>query len=267
MPMVRVSKPRPHVRLITLDDPDTMNSMSFDLVTDLYAAIEEVGADNDCAVAVMTGAGRGFCSGLNLEDVGLPPGAEGLTLGRLAIRSMEIMSDLVPSMRRMPQPVIAAVNGPAFGGGMCLSMGADIRVAAEGAVFNATGINNGLAGVELGLSYLLPRFVGAARAQEIILTGRRVDSEEAVRIGLVAERVPDDRVLEHALDKASQIAELSTFGVAMTKKVLWDALECGSLESAIDLENRNQLLVRMLTQNLDEAIRARRENRKPVFRD
>ena len=216
---------------------------------------------------ILTGAGRGFCSGLNLEDVGAPPGIAGLPVSRIAIRAMAYMSNLVPALRSLPQPVIAAVNGPAFGGGMCLSLGADIRIAAESAVFNGAGLNNGLTGTELGVSFLLPRLIGASRANEIIQSGRQVDAEEAERIGLVSRRVPDAELLGAALELAEQIAGYSAHGVSMTKTVLWGALECGSLAAAIELENRNQLLVRMMTDNLDEAIRARREGRKPDYRD
>ena len=191
MAMATVEKPRPHVSVITLNDPGTLNSMSFGLVGALYEAIEQVRLDNDTHVAVLTGAGRGFCSGLNLEDVGAPPGIAGLPVSRIAIRAMAYMSNLVPALRSLPQPVIAAVNGPAFGGGMCLSLGADIRIAAESAVFNGAGINNGLTGTELGVSFLLPRLIGASRANEIILSGRQVDAEQAERIGLVSRRVPD----------------------------------------------------------------------------
>ena len=267
MPMAVVDKPRPQVSRITLNDPETLNSMSFELVGALYDAIAEVAADNTSSVAILTGTGRGFCSGLNLEYVGVPPGSEGLTLSRLAVRAMSYMSDLIPAMRAMPQPLIHAINGPAFGGGFCLTLGADIRIAAESAVFNAAGINNGLTATELGVSFLLPRLIGASRANEILLSGRRVDAAEAERIGLVSRVVPDDGLMDAALELAEQIAGHSTHGVSMTKQVLWDALECGSLTAAIDLENRNQLLVRLTTENLDEAIRARREKRKPVYRD
>lgn len=267
MSMVRVDKPRPHVSLITLNDPSTLNAMSFELVGDLYSALAEVGADNDSTVVVITGSGRGFCSGLNLEDVGVPPGCEGLTLGRIAVRAMEYMSNLVPAMRKIPQPIIAAVNGPAYGGGMCLPLGADIRFAGESAAFLSAGITNGLSGTELGVSYLLPRLIGASRATEIILSGRKVSAAEAERIGLVSRVLPDDELLDATFELAEQIAGYSPYGVAMTKKVLWSSLEIGSLEAAIDLENRNQLMVRMLTKNLDEAIRAKREGRAPVYDD
>jgi len=264
---VLVDKPRPGVSVITLNDPARLNPLTFELVGELYAALERVGRDHDSSVAILTGAGRGFCSGLDLEDVGAPPDIEGLPMSRIAIRAMEAMANLVPAMRRMPQPVIAAVNGPAYGGGLCLCLGADIRLAGASAAFNATGINNGLSGTELGVSWLLPRQVGASRANEIVLSGRVVDAEEAERIGLVSRAVPDERLLTEALELAARIGEYSTHGVAMTKRVMWASLECGSLEAAIDLENRNQLLVRMTTENLDEAIAARRERRKPVYRD
>jgi enoyl-CoA hydratase len=267
MPYVRVDKPRPHVSRITLDRPDRMNAMSFDLVAPLYEAIRRVAADNDTRVAILTGAGSGFCSGLDLEDHGVPPNVEGLPMSRIATRAMAHMSDLVPALRHMPQPVVCAINGPAVGGGMCLTLGADVRLAARSAYFRAAGITNGLTATELGVSFLLPRLIGASRAFEILLSGRDVSAEEAERIGLVSRSVADPALLDEAFALAERIAELSPHGVAMTKQVLWSNLEVGSLEAVIDLENRNQLLVRLTTGNLEEAIRARREKRKPVFRD
>ena len=230
--------------------------------TDAFA---EVGADNDCSVVVLRGGGDAFCAGLDLEDHGVPPNVDGLTMSRIAIRAMEYMSDLVPTMRALPQPIIAAIRGPAFGGGMCLSFGADIRLAGTSARFCGAGIRNGLTGTELGVSYLLPRLIGASRAFEILLSGREVGAQEAERIGLVSRVVPDESLLEEALDLAVGIAGFSAHGVAMTKKLLWSNLEAGSLTAAMDLENRNQLLVRLTTENLQEAIVARREKRKPTF--
>jgi len=267
MDFVELSTPRPHVGLITLRRPERLNALSFETVGPLYRAIERVKVDNDVQVVVLTGAGRGFCSGLDLEDHGAPPGIDGLPLSRIAIRAMEYMSNLVPALRALPQPVIAAVHGPAYGGGFCLTLGADIRLAGESARFRGAGINNGLTGTELGVSWLLPRAIGASRAFEIILSGRELDAAEAERIGLVSRVVPDAELVDAALDLADQIVEHSTHGVAMTKKLLWSNLEVGSLEAAMDAENRNQLLVRLTTENLNEAIRARKEGRKPVYRD
>jgi enoyl-CoA hydratase len=262
--LVDVDKVAPHVSLITLNNPDRLNSMSFGLVGDLYDAIEEVGADNDCWVAVLTGAGRGFCSGLDLEDMGSAPGLEGITRHRAGTRAMGYMSNVVPGLRAMPQPVIAAINGPAYGGGMCLSLGCDIRIAAESAVFCAAGINNGLTAVELGISYLLPRAVGTAHAGEILLTGKQVTAVEAERMGLVSRVTPDGKVVDVALDMAEGITELSPFGVELTKQAIWANLEAGSLRAAMDLEDRSQLLAGH-TGNLDEAIAAFRDKRRPTY--
>ena len=113
----------------------------------------------------------------------------------------------------------------------------------------------------------LPRLVGASRAFELLLTGREIDAAEADRIGLVSRVVPDRELLDAALEVAHRLCELSPHGVAMTKRVLWSNLETGSLHAGMDLENRNQLLVRMTTRNLDEAIHARREGRRPRFED
>jgi enoyl-CoA hydratase len=267
MAFVEVDKPIPHVSRILLNRPERMNAMSFDTVTPLYEALARVGADNDTWAVVLTGAGRGFCSGLDLEDHGVPPGCEGLPMSRIAIRAMEYMSNLVPAMRDVPQPIVAAVNGAAYGGGMCLALGADIRLAGAAARFRGAGITNGLTGTELGVSWLLPRLVGAAHAWDVILSGREVDAEEALRIGLVSRVVPDADLGGAALELAERLCTYSPHGLAMTKKALWSSLECGSLEAAVDLENRNQLLVRLTTQNLQEAITARKQKRPPRFED
>ena len=266
-PFVRIDSPRPHVRVMTLNNPERLNAMSFDLVGSLYAALHEVAADNECWVAVLTGTGRGFCSGMDLTDVGMPPGCDNLPVSRIATRAMAFMSEVVPAMRAIPQPLICGINGAAYGGGMCLPLGADIRIAARSATFRGAGINNGLTGTECGVSFLLPRLIGASRANELILSGREMDAVEAERIGLVSRVVDDAALLDECLSLADAMCGYSAHGLAMTKEVLWANLETGSLQAAIDLENRNQLLVRMTTQNLDEAIRARREKRTPVYED
>jgi enoyl-CoA hydratase len=266
-PLVEVTYPRPHVAQITLNRPERMNAMSFDLVVPFRQAIDSLAGDNNTWVVVLTGTGRGFCAGADLEDSGIPPGIDGLGLSGIAVKAMEYLSDLVLALRSMPQPVIAAVNGPAIGGGMCLSLGADIRVAARSARFRAAGINNGLTANELGVSFLLPRAIGTSRAFEILLTGRDVDSAEAERIGLVSRTVADEDLLDTCYDMAEQMCGHSRVGTQLTKQVLWSALEINSLEAAINLENRSQLHVRLTTDNFAESIRARRDGRTPVFED
>jgi enoyl-CoA hydratase len=264
MPLVVIDKPHEHVSVLTLNKPERLNSMSFGLVEALYAAIDEVANDNETWAVVLTGSGRGFCSGLDLHDRGMPPNTDGLGFSRLAMKSMSYMGGVVPALRQLPQPVIAAINGPAIGGGLCLALGADIRYAAHSAYFANAGVSNGLTGSELGITYLLPRAVGTSNAAEILLTGRRFDAEHAQRIGLVSRVVPDEDLLDVALETADHLCELSTFGVQMTKQCMWANLEISSLQAAIDFENRNQLLAGY-TGNLDEAVAAWREGRPPVF--
>ena len=140
MPSVIVEKPRAHVTLIRLNRPERLNAMSIDLCLELKSALEQVAQDNDCRIVVLTGSGRAFCSGLDLKDHSIIPNIDGLTIPRIGPRAIRIYSQLIPIMRHIPQPIIAAVNGPAYGGGMCLTLGADLRIASESAVFNATGI-------------------------------------------------------------------------------------------------------------------------------
>jgi enoyl-CoA hydratase len=267
MSYVQIDKPIAHTSVITLNRPERMNSMAFDLVVPLHEAIDQVGADNDTTCVILTGSGGAFCAGADTQDNLPPPNVDGLTLTRIATRSMTILADLVPALQRMPQPVICAVNGAAIGGGMCLSLGADIRIAAESAYFRAAGINNGLTALELGLSFLLPRAIGSSRAFELMLSGRDVDGAEASAIGLVSRTVPDDQLMSTALELAERINGWSSQGVQLTKRTMWAGLETASLRAAIELETHTQLFVRLTTQNFEEAVRARKEGRKPLFRD
>jgi enoyl-CoA hydratase len=163
--------------------------------------------------------------------------------------------------------VIGAINGAAIGGGLCLSLATDIRIASESAYFRAAGINNGLTASELGLSYLLPRAIGSSRAFDIMLSGRDVDAAEAERIGLVSRTVPQEQLLETSYELAERIIGFSRVGIEVTKRLLWSSLDAGSLSSHMDHEGHAQLYVRLTTQNFEEAIRARREKRVPDFKD
>jgi enoyl-CoA hydratase len=180
---------------------------------------------------------------------------------------MEILDDVVLALRRMHQPVIGAINGAAIGGGFCLSVATDLRIASEAAYFCAAGINNGLTASELGMSFLLPRAIGSSRAFEIMLSGREVDADEAARIGLVSRTVPAGELLEACYALADRIVSFSRLGVEITKRLLWASLDASSLYAHMDHEEHAQLYVRLTTQNFEEAIRARREGRAPEYRD
>jgi Enoyl-CoA hydratase/carnithine racemase len=266
MSLVLVEKPQPHTTVVTLNRPERLNAMSIELVIELEERLQEVADDNDTWVVILTGAGRAFCSGLDLKDYGIIPNIDGLSVGRIAQRSMRYYSGLILTLRRMPQPVICAVNGPAYGGGMCLTLAAEMRIASESATFNATGIVNGLTSTELAASWLLPRLVGAAHSNDMLLTGRRIDAADAYRMGLVSRVLPDDDVQAEALAIAARMCEFSPYGLAMTKDILWVNLENPSLEAAIEIEDRNQLMLGF-TENLPEAIRAFDQGRPPVYTD
>ena len=267
MAFVLVERPRPGVSLITLNRPERMNAMAFDVMIPLREALEAVSVDNETRVVVLTGAGHGFCSGADQEDAGVIPHIEGLTVPTIALRAMELLDDVIRALRRMHQPVVGAINGAAIGGGFCLSMATDIRLASETAYFRAAGINNGLTSTELGLSYLLPRAIGSSRAFEIMLTGRDVDAVEADRIGLVSRVVPPDQLLDSAYELADRIISFSRPGIELTKRLLWNSFEAGSLQGHMDSEGQAQLFVRITTQNFEEATRARKEKRPPRFKD
>jgi len=264
MTTVQVDRPAQGVTRLTLSRPDRLNAMNAELIGNLHDALDHVEADRSCRVVVLTGAGRGFCAGLDLAGYGTAPGAEGLAPPEETFAVQTHIASLVPRLRALHQPVIAAVNGPAAGGGLALALASDIRIASASARFNVAFVKLGISGCDIGVSWLLPRLVGAARAWELMLTGRIIDAEEADRIGLVLRVVPDEELLGAALETAGQIAANSPWGIRMTKEVMWSQLEVGSLEAAIDLENRTQVLSSM-TGDMREAVAAFLEKRAPRF--
>ncbi len=255
---------RSGVRLLTLNRPDRLNAMNHQLVADLHDRLDEVAADGDVRCVVLTGAGRGFCAGLDLKDSAAVPGTEHLGRPQRGLATQQHIATLVPHLRSLKVPVVAAVNGPASGGGFALALGSDVRVCSTSARFNVAFVRIGLSGCDIGVSWLLPRLVGAGRAFELLLTGRLIDAEEADALGLVTRVVDDGQVVDAALDVAEQIAGNSPFGVWMTKEVMWSQLEVGSLQAGIDLENRTQILS-SFTEDSTEAMRAFLEKRAPSF--
>jgi enoyl-CoA hydratase len=267
MSFVSIEKPRDQVTLITLNRPERMNAMAFDVMIPFREALAEVGNDNATRVVVVTGAGHGFCSGADHEDSGIVPNIDGLTVPTIALRAMELLDEVITTIRKLHQPVVAAVNGAAIGGGMCLALACDVRIASTAAYFRAAGINNGLTASELGISYLLPRAIGSSRAAEIMLSGRDVDAAEAERIGLVSKVTSPETMLDECYALAERIIGFSRPGIELTKRMLWDSLDASSLGSHMHHEGIAQLFVRLTTQNFEEAVRARKQKRPPVFRD
>ena len=265
--LVLVERPRPDVAVVTLNKPDRLNALSFALVDQLHAALDEVQLDNACRVIVLTGAGRGFCSGLDLTSIEGSSVSRGTSGPRGGMLSQAHIAGLPQKLRRMQQPVIAAVNGPAYGGGFALALACDLRIAGPEARFCSQFIKVGIGGCDIGISYTLPRLIGGARAFELLLTGRVVDADEALRLGVVTEVTsPEQPVLDRALELAALICGYAPFGVVMTKEVMWANLDAPSLEAAIQLENRTQILAATGGEVM-EAAAAFREKRAPRWPD
>ena len=237
---LEVTYPRPEIAVLTLNRPDRLNALSYELVEDLHSALDALAVDNGCRVVVLTGAGRGFCSGLDLSTPSPPEAGGGTEFPRSGMRWQERIADLTAKIHRLRQPVIAAVNGAAYGGGFAIALACDIPIASPSARFCTLFIKLGLGGCDIGVSYTLPRIVGAGAAFDLILTARAVDADEALRLGIVS-RLAEDPVQE-ALAIAETLCGYGKFGVESTKQVLWANLEASSLEAALHLENRSQIL-------------------------
>jgi len=242
---------------ITLNRPDRLNAMNHALIAGLHDALDSLVEDRACRVIVLTGAGRGFCAGLDLKDFGTPPAAGGHPHFPAGTTGQSFMADLTQHLRATPQIVVAAVNGPAYGGGLSLSLACDLRVAARSATFCSAFIKTGLTGTDIGVSYLLPRLIGASRAFDLIVTGRTVDADAAERLGIVSQVFDDDGFLDAALGVADGIAAYTGVGLRMTKEVMWANLDTPNMAACIALENRNQDLAGRSTE-VQEYMRAYR---------
>lgn len=246
----------------TLDRPDSLNALSAKLVDeyrDLLARLED---DRETRIVVLRGAGRAFCAGLDLKDAGF--GGDGGVSG--ALRGQRHISEIAIRMRRLPQVFVALVHGAACGGGFMLALASDLRIAGESARMNAAFIKLGLSGCDVGVSYLLPRLVGASVASELILTGRFLHAERARQLGLVAAVVPDAELEEEGRRWVADLLQASPLGLRLSKECLNASLDMGSLEAVVAMEDRNQVLC-VRSDDFREGIRAFLEKRPPTFHD
>jgi enoyl-CoA hydratase/carnithine racemase len=255
-----IARPRDGVVLVTLNRPEQLNAITFEMFDELHDLCDGLMGDVDARAVVITGRGRGFCSGLDLDEAFTLPdmSAHEMMLGQ------QHWAGAFVKLHELPQPVIAAVNGAAAGGGLGLALAADIRLAAPEARFNAAFVRIGLSAGDVGVSWSLPRVIGLGRAAEMMLTGRFYGAEEAERIGLVNRVVPTDELLDEAFAIADAIALNSPFGVTLTKRVLNANVDAGSLSQAVEVENRGQTLA---TRGADfrEALEAFRAKRVPQY--
>ncbi|OBK35536.1 enoyl-CoA hydratase [Mycobacterium sp. 1245111.1] len=236
-----VQRPHDSVVVLHLNRPERLNAINEVMLDELTDTLVDLGSDDSVNAVVVTGAGRGFCSGIDIRDFGAGvPEATAPAIERL--RFQEAMAALPQAIRDIPQPVIAAVNGPCVGAGLALCLAADIRICSTAATFGNAAILLGLSGAEMGMSYFLPRIVGASVAADWMLTGRTVSAEEADRRGLVSEVTEPEELADRALEIASRIAELTPLGVQLTKRALQVNTDAAGLGPALELENRNQVL-------------------------
>ncbi|MBJ7336776.1 MAG: enoyl-CoA hydratase/isomerase family protein [Mycolicibacterium sp.] len=261
-PEILLEWPRPGVALVTLNRPDRLNALTHRAMRSLLAALREASDHPECLVIVITGAGRAFSAGLDIgasmarqfdHPTPIPERFDG----------QELFASLPRTIRTIRQPVIAAVNGAAAGAGMGITLAADIRVAAHSAVFHIAAVKLGLSAGECGISYHLPRLIGASKAYEYMLTARPIDSATADRLGLVAGVYPVGDVVDEALALAGEIASHSPFAIFQTKQVMLQNVD-NNFETALAIENRAQILA-INTEDSTEAMRAFLEKRSPVY--
>ena len=232
----------PEIVRLTLNRPDSLNSIDGALINDLDQSLDEIEGSGDFRAIILTGAGRGFCSGADLTGSGEPWTKPARTRMKSTYDAQVRLTDLMTRMYESPLPIIAAVNGVAVGGGLAFALHCDVRVATQAARFGSVFIKAGFSSMDMGTSYLLPRMVGAGRARELMLTGRIIDAAEALQIGLVHDVVPPADLIDAAVKVARQITVNNEFGVWQTKVGLNTALDAPSLRHAKEIENRTQVL-------------------------
>ena len=247
--------PEAGIGVITMNRPQRLNAINLNMLEDFFALFDHLNKDDEIRVVIITGKGRGFCSGADLRSSRANQEAGSLfsNAAEHLIKIQKVYARLIIEMRRLSQPIIAAVNGHAAGGGMCIALASDVAIAAPAAAFTPSFVNIGLTAGELGTSYFLHRLVGIARASDILFTGRTVEAAEAERIGVVSRLVEETKLMDEAMAIARAMLDKTPLGLRLTKETLNQNLNAPSLEAAIELENRNQSIL-CLTPEFFEAV-------------
>ena len=255
---LRVDRPSHGVVLVTLDNPEQRNAMTGTMTAAWSATMAELAADTGVRAVVVTGAGSAFCSGGDPRWIASEPDAP---VHRLRDRMLGFYQAWL-AIRELEVPTIAAINGPAVGAGLCLALACDIRYAGASARMSVPFVRLGMhAG--MAATYTLPNVVGEAHARDLLLTGRMVDAEEALRIGLVSSVTPDETFLDTVLETAASIAASAPIASRLTKVALRDGGHA-DFETAVQWEALAQATT-LATEDLQEGVRAAKERRTPVF--
>ena len=249
---------------LILNRPEALNAINTQMVTELRDYFGGLAENTDTRVVVMRGEGRAFCAGLDIKQAGDMVDSAGHRPVGYGWGFQGYLADVYIAMRRCPQPIISLIQGPACGGGFAFVLASDIRVAAESARMNAAFIRIGLSACDMGTSYFLPRLVGTSLASELMLTGRFINADRALSTGLVSEVVPDAQLKDAAKPYLQEMLTTSPMGLRLTKEGLNMAVDANSLEAAMAIENRNQILCSG-TEDAKEGMRAFVEKRDPVY--
>jgi len=247
---------------LTLNRPEALNAITAEMTAELNDYFAALYHDRTTRIVVLRGAGRAFCAGLDIKDHAGRNPAEVPFGGGFGFQGF--LADVYIKMRRCPQPIISLVHGAACGGGFAFALASDIRIAGDSARMNAAFIRLGLSACDMGVSYFLPRLVGVSVASELMLTGRFIDATRALATGLVSEVVPDEELESAAQSYVDDMLAASPMGLRMTKEGLNMAVDAASLEAAMAIENRNQLMT-AASPNFAEGMSAFLEKRKPDY--
>jgi enoyl-CoA hydratase len=247
---------------LTLNRPEQLNALNATLVDELCDYFASLQDNRSTRVVVLRGAGRAFCAGLDLKDPPTPD-AKGIS-GNLQVQRR--VSRIALLMHRAPQPIVSLLHGPACGGGFAMALASDVRIAGESARMNAAFIKIGLSACDVGVSYFLPRLVGASLASELLLTGRFIHAERAREVGLVSRVVPDAELEAAGLELAEEMLATTPLGLRLTKECLQASIDAQSLEAVIAMEDRNQVICSQ-SRDFREGIQAFLEKRAPQYQD
>jgi len=254
------------IGVVTLNRPERLNALSMDLTTAITAAVESMGRDRQVAVVILRGNGRGFCAGADVKGGGgAAPDSEGRGPVGATYRAQEHLARMVQVVHESPKPVITAAHGASVGGGLALALAADLRVATPDTRFGAVFHNLGLSAADVGVSWFLPRVVGPTRAAELMLTGRIFTGAEADAFGMLNRLVPEEGLLDAAVDLARLVTRNSEYGVWMSKKGMWLGMDAPSLRHAMEMENRTQVLG-MFTDNMAAGVQAALDRTEPDWK-
>ncbi|MGJ0239662.1 enoyl-CoA hydratase/isomerase family protein [Novosphingobium fluoreni] len=259
-----VDRPHPEILRLTLNRPERMNALTYEVVNKLNDILDSLVEDTQTRAVIITGNGRGFCSGQDMKKAAerMEPGGSTIVTRYASQTRFGSMSQ---RMARAPQPIICAINGAAVGAGMAIAVGADIRIGTPATRFLIGAVKIGLSAGESSISYWLPRWIGPGRAFEVMLTGRPIDAEEALATGLITRCVEPEELQDAAIAQAVAILENAPFSTWHTKRIMRRNLDATSLDAALDVENPTQIVTNA-TEDYREAVAAFNEKRKPVWR-